>query len=153
MAIEMYNCQLREKITTTTHTPSPGDVLFGQYPRRYASDSELLTSPLMILSKTVENVHCSSTRKYDHGFSKSPCNIIQDDINTGILTCLLCHGFSLVKAAISPQIVHLPRTMDQLIAPRVAGFPTPTLDIVKIVLWRNNGGSKLMFVCFHRVVR
>ena len=24
---------------------------------------------------------------------------IQDDINTGILTCLLCHGFSLVKAA------------------------------------------------------
>ena len=37
--------------------------------------------------------------------------------------------------------------MDQLIAPRVAGFPTPTLDIVKIVLWRSNGGSKLMFVC------
>ena len=116
-------------------------------------DSELLSSPLMILSKTVENVHCSSTRTYDHGFSKSPCNIIQDDINAGILTCLLCHGFSLVKAAISPQIVHLPRTMDQVIAPRVAGFPTPTLDIVKIVLWRNNGGSKLMFVCFHRVVR
>ena len=28
----------------------------------YASDSELLSSPLMILSKTVENVHCSSTR-------------------------------------------------------------------------------------------
>ena len=31
-------------------------------PTAYASDSELLSSPLMILSKTVENVHCSSTR-------------------------------------------------------------------------------------------
>ena len=62
MAIEMYNCQLREKITTTTHSSSPGDVLFGQLSTVYASDSELLSSPLMILSKRVENVHCSSTR-------------------------------------------------------------------------------------------
>ena len=100
---------------------------------------------------------------------------IQDDINTGmILTCLLCHGFSLVKAANCsstkdqetswllriclkaadcPAVLfrwyqlstvlsvtkkevkekRLPNTLGNLlplgsIAPRIAGFPTPTLD-------------------------
>ena len=145
----MYNCQLREKITTTTHTPSPGNVLFGQYPRRTLQIPNCSVRPSWFYRKQWKMSTVPRLGSTTMALVNRHCNIIQDDINTGILTCLLCHGFSLVKAAISPQIVHLPRTMDQLIAPRVAGFPTPTLDIVKIVLWRNNGGSKLMFVCFH----
>ena len=64
----------------------------------YASDSELLSSPSWFYQKqwkmsTVPRLG-STTMALANRHVK-----IQDDINTGILTCLLCHGFSLVKAA------------------------------------------------------
>ena len=58
MVVEMYNFQLREKIPTTTQSPSPGDVLIGQYPRRTLQIPNCSVSPLRILSKhIVENIH------------------------------------------------------------------------------------------------
>ena len=148
-------CQLREKITNNAldHLHQAMLCLVDIHGAAYTSDSKLLSSPLMILSKMsfgsqriclagsknieaialfhyklfwyptllglfiakictftlrllietfdfIENSgKCPLFLDYLVGFSKSPCNKIQDDINTGILTCLLCHGFCLVKTA------------------------------------------------------